>query len=60
MQMGVSVDRIEAPFEAGLERVAGIEPPTPVLDQRQNASFLAVADALARGEKLGARQAARS
>ncbi len=53
MQMGVTVDRVDAPFEAALEPVASIEPPAPSLDHRQNASFLRVADALARGDKVG-------
>jgi hypothetical protein len=52
MQMGVTVDRVNAPFEAALEPVASIEPPAPVLDRRQNVSFLAIADALSRGEKV--------
>ena len=52
MQMGVAVDRIDALFEAALERVAEIQSPAPQLDYRQNVSFLAVADALARGETV--------
>jgi hypothetical protein len=53
LQMGVAVDRVEAPFEAALEGADSIEPPAASLDYRQNASFLAVADALAHGEKVG-------
>lgn len=52
MQMGVKVDRVDAPFEAALDAVADIAPPTPVLDHRQNASFLAAAEALERGTRV--------
>lgn len=52
MQMGVTVDRVDAPFECALEPAAAIDAPAPVLDHRQNASFLAVADAMGRGEKV--------
>ncbi len=52
MQMNVAVDRIDAPFEARLDTVSDVPVATVTLDHRQNAAFLAMAGALARGEKL--------
>jgi hypothetical protein len=49
MQMGVTVDRVDEPFQAELEPVTGITPLAPVLDHRDNSSFLATADLLGKG-----------
>ncbi len=71
LQMGVSCDRIDAPFEARLERVAKIAFPAPakatsgspylVLDARANASFAVAANLLKdRAEVWRARTAIRT
>jgi len=52
MQMGVSVDRLEDPFEASLEPAGEIPLPAPSLDHRENASFVATAELLERGAKV--------
>ena len=52
MSMGVDVDRIDAPFEAQLERLEQIPTPPPSLERRTNASFLALAALLERGAKV--------
>ncbi len=52
MSMGVEVDRIDAPFEAPLERLEKIPSPPPSLERRTNACFLALADLLERGAKV--------
>jgi hypothetical protein len=52
MQMGVAVDRVDQPFSAALAPAGDIKLEDPVLDLRQNASFLALAEALARGERV--------
>jgi hypothetical protein len=52
MLMGVAVDRLEEPFEADLAPAGEIPPPAPSLDHRENASFLATAELLARGGKV--------
>ncbi len=49
MSMGVSVDRIDTPFEADLETLTEVPAPAPSRSRRENASFLAMADLLARG-----------
>lgn len=51
-QMGVSVVRVEQPFEARSERLDRIAIPAPVLDLRQNSAFLAVAEALRSGRRV--------
>ena len=52
MQMGVATERVEEPFDADLEVVAEVKLPPPSLDHRENASFLAMAELLARGVKV--------
>jgi hypothetical protein len=52
LQMGVKVDRVDKPFEAKLGDAVEIPSAAPTLDHRQNASFLATADLLARGESV--------
>jgi hypothetical protein len=50
MQMGVTVDRIDDRFDASLAPVSEFRAePSQTLDHRENASFLGVADLLARG-----------
>src|SRR2546422_7412064 len=50
MQMGVMVDRIDDRFDASLAPVSEFRAePSQTLDHRENASFLAMADLLARG-----------
>lgn len=51
-QMGVSFDRIDEPFEVSAEPVAEFPKPSEVLDHRQNASFLTMANLLAKGETV--------
>ena len=52
MQMGVQVERAEDAFKADLETVAPLDRPQPGWDRRENASYVAVADALKRGEAV--------
>lgn len=60
MQMGVTVDRVENKFDADLSLVADIRSEgavlgrgaTVILDHRENASFIATAYLLERGEKV--------
>jgi hypothetical protein len=48
MLMGVQAQRIDEPFEAEMTGAAGIPARDPSLDHRDNSSFLATADLLAR------------
>ncbi|MEO8130143.1 MAG: M14 metallopeptidase family protein, partial [Bryobacteraceae bacterium] len=52
LQMGVSVERVEAPFAADLEEVTELKDQDPSLDHRDNSSFLATADLLSRNAKV--------
>ena len=60
MQMGVQVDRVEAPFDAPLELVADFRPagsvagsgPVMRLEHRENNAFLAMADLLEKGAAI--------
>lgn len=51
-QMGVTVVRAEAPFEAQAAPVESVEIPAPVLDLRQNSAFLAIAAAHRQGRDV--------
>jgi hypothetical protein len=54
MQMGVTIDRIQDRFEAGLEPVDRVPAAAAhTLDHRENASFIETAERLAGGEKIG-------
>jgi hypothetical protein len=52
MQMGVSVDRADEPFKADLENITDVKPQDASMDHRDNSSFLATADLLARKAKV--------
>lgn len=52
MQMGVNVQRVDESFNARLELLGEIEPAAPSWNARENASFLAIADALAAGQPV--------
>lgn len=52
LNMGVTVERIDAPFEAPLEVLSKMEPPSPSLDVRQNHAFIALARALEAGQTV--------
>ena len=52
MNMGVTVDRIEDGFEVSLEPATRIALPPPSRNHRENSSFLATADLLAKGAKV--------
>ncbi|HWR50694.1 MAG TPA: M14 metallopeptidase family protein [Bryobacteraceae bacterium] len=52
MQMGVRVERIDDPVSAELEVVGEVKPLEPVLDHRDNSSFLAMAALLEKGKKV--------
>ncbi|MFN3326471.1 MAG: M14 family zinc carboxypeptidase [Bryobacteraceae bacterium] len=53
MQMGVQVERVEELFEAALDRVAEVPLAARSVDHRENASFLTMAEQLARGGRVG-------
>ncbi|MDZ7636897.1 MAG: M14 metallopeptidase family protein [Bryobacterales bacterium] len=53
LQMGVDVTRVNDRFQANLAALATMPAPAPVWDRKQNASFWAVADALARNAAVG-------
>lgn len=48
MMMGVSVDRVDAPFQVNLAGDADLRPLPPSLDHHDNSSFLATSDLLAK------------
>lgn len=52
MQMGVKVQRVEDTFNGSLEAVSEIAPPPPSWNHRENSSFRAVADSLAKNEPV--------
>lgn len=52
MQMGIAVDRVDAPFEAVLELEDIPDTSRTSLDHRENASFIATADLLSRGKRV--------
>ena len=52
LQMGVAVERVDDRFEAALAVAGPLKLPEPRWDHRDNSSFLATADALARGAKV--------
>jgi len=52
MQMGVTVDRIEEPFAADFRPVSEIATRDPSLEHRENSSFIATAELLARNQKV--------
>ncbi len=49
MMMGVAVDRIDEPFQAAVDNDPDLRLPEPVLDHRDNSSFLATLDLLKAG-----------
>jgi hypothetical protein len=51
-QMGVAVERIDAPFEADLVTEERIRVPEPSLDRKENSSFVATLDLLERGTRV--------
>jgi hypothetical protein len=52
MNMGVTVDRADQPFDAKLEPAGEIALPAPALNHRDNSSFVATADLLAQNAKV--------
>ncbi len=52
MSMGVSVDRIDEPFQTELELLSEVPRPQPSRNRRENASFLATAELLEAGRRL--------
>ncbi len=53
MQMGVNVDRITDRFQGEMESLTSAPTVQPTMDHRDNASFVATAERLSRGEKVG-------
>ncbi len=52
LQMGVTVDRADSPFQVNVENVEQIESQDLSMDHRDNSSFLATADLLSRNVKV--------
>jgi len=52
MQMNVQVDRVDEPFSASLDLVTQVPETQNSLDYRENASFITVAELLAKGAKV--------
>jgi len=53
MQMNVKIDKVTDTFQADLEAVTTAPAAQPTLDHRDNASFLATAGKIAKGETIG-------
>ncbi len=52
MMMGVTVDRVDEPFEAPLNNDPDLRLPEPSLDRRDTSSYLATVDLLQAGKKV--------
>src|SRR5688500_20124704 len=59
MNMGVRVDRIEDGFAVSLEPATQIPLPPPSRNHRENSSFVATADVLAKGPNVRCRSEER-